>query len=96
MDFHFTRLPLFGGLILRAPSSVLHRFPVRWPKLFVGLEFPAFVVVGMLLLAVGAFRKLLTGLAGLFCFGFGGGFHGGKEFLLEFLKVCCHCFHLLL
>jgi hypothetical protein len=79
MDFNFTRLPLFSGLILRTPSSVLHGFPVRWPKLFVGFEFPAFVVVGMLLLAVGAFR---TGLAGLFFghgWGHGRGFHRGKE-----------------
>ena len=96
MDFYFTWLPLFGGLILRTPSVALRGLPVQQPAILVGLEFPAFVMVGMLFLAVGAFRTLLMGLAILFCFVFGGGFHGGKEFLLEFLKVRCHCFHLLL
>ena len=88
MDFYFTRLPLFGGLILRAPSSVLRGFPVRRPKLLVGLEFPAFVVVSMLLLAVGAFRKRLTGLFG---FSFDWGLQGGKMFF----EHCYHVFHLL-
>ena len=75
MDLYFTWLPLFGGLILLTPSSTLHGFPVRRPKLFVGLKFSAFVVISMLLLAVGAFRKLLTGLAFWL---FGLGLHGGK------------------
>ena len=73
MDFYFTRLPLLNGLILRTPSSALRGFPVCRPKILVGLEFPAFVVVSMLLLAAGAFRKRLTGLVGLLGFGSGGG-----------------------
>ena len=76
MGFYFIRLPLFGGLILRTPSSALHGFPVCRPKFLVGLEFLEFFVVSMLLLAVGAFRKRFPGLAGLF--GFGWGLHGGK------------------
>ena len=54
MDFYFTRLPLLGGLILRTPPSALRGLPVRRPAILVGLKFLAFVMVRMLLLAVGA------------------------------------------
>ena len=77
MDFYFTRLPLFGGLILRTPSSALRGFPVQRPAIFVGLEFPSFIVVCMLLLVVGGLRLGLTWLAGWFGFGFAGGHSRG-------------------
>ena len=54
MEFYFTRLPLLGGLILQTPSSALREFPVQRPAILVGLKFPEFVVVCMLLLAFGA------------------------------------------
>ena len=56
MDFYFTRLPLFGGLILRTPTVALRGLPAGRPAILVGLKFPAFVMVCMLLLAVGALR----------------------------------------
>ncbi len=68
MDFNLTRLPLLSGLILRAPSSAFDGFPVYWPESLVSVEFPALVVVYMLLLAMGA---LVAGLTG--CFGWGDG-----------------------
>ena len=57
MDFNLTRLPLLSGLILRAPSSAFDGFPVCWPESLVSVEFPALVVVYMLLLAMGALIK---------------------------------------
>ena len=61
MDLYLTRLPLLGGLILQTPSSNgLGGLPVRRPEGFVGVQFPALVVIGVLLAAVGAF---LLGLA---------------------------------
>ena len=56
MDFYFTRLPLFDGLILWTPSVALCGLPVQRSAIFVGLKFPAFFMVFMLLLAVGALR----------------------------------------
>jgi len=40
MDFYFTRLPLFVGLILRTPSVALCGLPVRRSAILVGLKFP--------------------------------------------------------
>ncbi len=54
MDFYFTRSLLIGGLILRTPSVALCGFSLRRSSIFVGLEFPEFFMVSMLLLAVGA------------------------------------------
>ena len=56
MDFNLTRLPLLSGLILQTPSSALGGFPARWPASFVGLKLPAFIMLCMLLLAVGVDR----------------------------------------
>ncbi len=61
MDLYLTRLPLLGGLILRTSSSDgLGGLPVRRPEGFVGIKFPALVVLGVLLAAVGAFLSRLT------------------------------------
>ncbi len=61
MDLYLTQLPLLGGLILRTPSSDdLGGFPICWPEGFVGVQFPAFVMIDVLLVAVGAFRVGLT------------------------------------
>ena len=58
-------MPLLGGLILRTPSSDgLGGLPVRRPEGFVGVKFPALVVIGMLLAAVRAFRPRLAGFLG--------------------------------
>ena len=65
MDFYLTRLPLLGGLILQAQSSEgLDGLPVLQPESLVGFEFPALLVVGMFLTAVGAFLAGLTGCLG--------------------------------
>ncbi len=61
MDLYLTRLPLLGGLIIRTLSSNgLGGFPICQPEGFVGVQFPALVVIDMLLVAVGAFRAGLT------------------------------------
>jgi hypothetical protein len=61
MDFNLTRLPLLGGLILRTPSSEgLGGFPICRPEGFVGVQFPALVVIDVLLVAVAAFRAGLA------------------------------------
>ncbi len=61
MDFYLTRLPLLGGLILRTPSSEsLGGFPIRRPEGFVGVQFPALVVIDVLLVAVATFRAGLA------------------------------------
>ncbi len=94
MDFYLTRLPLLGGLILRTLSSnSLGGLPVRRPEGFAGVKFPALVVLGVLLAAVGAFLSRLTR-----CLGWvDDGRHssrclcGGKE-LFEHRH---HCLHLL-
>jgi len=48
MDFNLNRLPLLCGLILRTPSSDgLGGLPVRRPEGFVGVKFPALVMIGI-------------------------------------------------
>ena len=65
MDFYLTRLPLLGGLILRTPSrDGLGGFPICRPESFVGVQFPALVVIDVFLVAVGAFGAWLTGRLG--------------------------------
>ncbi len=61
MDLYLTRLPLLGGLILWTPSSNgLGGLPVCRPEGLGGIQFPALVVIGMLLAAVGAFLSELA------------------------------------
>jgi hypothetical protein len=94
MDFYLTRLPLLGGLILRTLSSNgLGGLPVCRPEGFVGVKFPALVVLGMLLAAVGAFLSRLTRYLGWVDDGRRSSrcFCGGKELF----KHCHHCLHLL-
>ena len=65
MDLYLTRLPLPGGLIIRAPSSDgLGGLPVCWPEGLVGVKLPALLMVCMFLAAVGAFLAGLTGHLG--------------------------------
>ncbi len=65
IDFNLTQPPLLSELILHTLSSALGGLPVFWPGSLVGIEFPALLVVAMLLVAVG------TSHAGL---AIGGGF----------------------
>ena len=64
-------------------QELLRGLPVPQSASLVCLEFPAFAMICMLLLAVGALRFGLTGLIGWF--GSGGrhswGLHGGDRFL---------------
>ncbi len=61
MDLYLTRLPLLGGLILRTPSSDgLGGFSICRPAGFVGVQFPALVMIDVFLVAVGTFRARLT------------------------------------
>ncbi len=54
MDLYLTRLPLLGGLVLWTPSSDgLGGLPVNRPEGFVGVQFPALVVIGVLLASGG-------------------------------------------
>ncbi len=53
IDFNLTRPPLLSGLILHTPSSALGGLPVFRPGSLVSIEFPALLVVAMLLVAVG-------------------------------------------
>jgi hypothetical protein len=53
IDFNLTWPPLLSGLILHTPSSTLGRLSVFRPGSLVGIEFPALLVVAMLLVAVG-------------------------------------------
>ena len=60
MDFNLTRLPLLSLLILQTPPSALGETPVCRPAGLVGFELPEFIMVCMLLLAVGTFPMGLT------------------------------------
>jgi hypothetical protein len=94
MDFYLTRLPLLGGLILQTSSSDgLGGLPVLWPEGFVGIKFPALVVLGVFLAAVGAFLSGLTRCLGWVDHGRRSSrcVCGGKELF----KHRHHCLHLL-
>ncbi len=54
MDLYLTRLPMLGRLILRTPSSdSLGGLPVLPPEGFVGIQFLALVMIGVLLACSG-------------------------------------------
>ena len=92
MDFNFTRLPLFRWAHPPDPVKRFAWLSCRSASL-VYLEFPAFAVICMLLLAIGALRFGLTGLTGWFGSdgGHSRGFHGGEKFL----EHRHHIFHVL-
>ena len=96
MDLYLTRLPLLGRLILRTSSSdSLGGLPILRPAGLVGFQFPALVVLGVFLAAVGTFRSRLARCLGCV----GGGrrcrYVIGREELLKHRHHVLHLFSVL-